>query len=216
MIPNELNALSLCCFAEPFGRSQLIAHGNRWHSHIGQWRSGAHRTSERYRVSLGYDGEVIQAERLEGDEIPPYDIEPWMSRKADSFAFAFYPQNTKASENVTFKVTTGVNQPQGTQYFIWTADFSHASLHNVGTATVDANGHLVSDTGAEIKDLTTIVLIPDIPVPGEGADAGVAVTDGGGASTGTPDEGADVVSNTTSVQATKFHPRVRVLQLEKA
>ena len=50
---------------------------------------------------FGYDGEVIQAERLEGDEIPPYDIEPWMSRKADSFAFAFYPQNTKASENVT-------------------------------------------------------------------------------------------------------------------
>ena len=89
----------------------------------------------------------------------------------------------------------GVEQPEGTKYFIWTADFSHASLHNVGTATVDATGHLVSDTGAEVKDLTTIVLIPDIPVPGEGTDAGVVATDGGNETTAAADAGT---SNTAT------------------
>ena len=123
---------------------------------------------------LGYDEEVIQAERLAGEEIPPYDVEPWLEQKEGSFAFALYPHKIQTSESASFKVKTGITQPEGTKYQIWTAFFTEATLHRVGTATVDANGHLVSDADAMVKDLTTIVLIPDLPVSEDTADAGMA------------------------------------------
>jgi hypothetical protein len=131
---------------------------------------------------FGYNDEVIQSEMLSGEEIPPYDVEPWMPFKADSLAFAFFPANTVSSAPVSFKVTQGITQPEGSKYFIWTADFSHGTLHEVGTATVDAQGHLVSDADAMVKDLTTIVLIPDLPDPTVVPDAGnhaAASSDGG-------------------------------------
>jgi hypothetical protein len=131
---------------------------------------------------FGYNDEVIQSEMLSGEEIPPFDVEPWMLFKADSLAFAFFPANTTSTKNVSFKVTQGITQPEGTKYFIWTADFSHGTLHEVGTATVNADGHLVTDPDAAVRDLTAIVLIPDLPDPTVVPDAGnnaAAPSDGG-------------------------------------
>lgn len=126
---------------------------------------------------FGYNDEVIQSEMLSGEEIPPYDVEPWMPFKADSLAFAFFPANTISSEPVSLKVTQGITQPEGSKYFIWTADFSYGTLHEVGTATVNAQGHLISDADAMVKDLTTIVLIPDLPDPTVVPDAGNSAAD---------------------------------------
>ncbi len=122
---------------------------------------------------IGYDQEVIQAERLMGYEIPPYDVEPWRDHQEDSLAFAFYPHKIKTSDSASFIVKSGVNLPAGAKYQIWTAFFTQATLHYVGTATVDDNGHLVSDEDALVKDLTTIVLIPDVPVSDVLNDGGI-------------------------------------------
>ena len=135
---------------------------------------------------MGYDEDVIQAEWLAGEEIPPYDIEPWLTHKEDSFAFAFYPHKIKTSESAHFTIKTGITQPEGTRYQIWSAQFTTATLHPAGTATVDTNGHLVSDSDSTVRDLTTIILIPDLPSPQENLDAGSSVyitTDAGATST---------------------------------
>jgi len=142
---------------------------------------------------FGYNDEVIQSEMLSGEEIPPFNVEPWMPYKEDSLAFAFFPANTTASESVSLKVKQGITQPEGTKYFIWTADFSHGTLHEAGTATVNADGHLVSDADATVTDLTMIVLFPDLPDPVvETTDAGLNtadITDGGTATAPSDDGG---------------------------
>jgi hypothetical protein len=133
---------------------------------------------------MGYDEEVIQAERLAGEEIPPYDIEPWLSQAEHSFAFAFYPHKIKTTESAHFTIKAGITQPEGSKYQIWTAHFTTATLHRVGTATVEATGHLVSDPDSTIKDLTTVLLIPDAPSLQEHADGGLedsTATDAGAA-----------------------------------
>ena len=86
--------------------------------------------------------------------------------------------------------------PAGTKYQIWTAFFTQATLHYVGTATVDGNGHLVSDTDALVQDLTTIILIPDVPQE-NGTDAGMIDLD---ASVALDDSGV-MLSNTNTLDA---------------
>ncbi|MBL91421.1 MAG: hypothetical protein CMH56_06355 [Myxococcales bacterium] len=120
---------------------------------------------------FGRDDDIIQAERLSGSQIPPYDIEPFLAHPDDSFMFALAPHGTKSSEAVTFKVTSGITQPEGAIYNVYGVT-DKATLKASGTATVDSSGHLISDTGGSWMDLTGLVLVPDIEEE-EIADAGM-------------------------------------------
>lgn len=121
---------------------------------------------------FGRNDDIIQAEYLSGGHIPPYDIEPFLDHPEDSLMFGIFPMGTKSTEAVAFKVTSGITQPEGTVYNVYGVT-DKATLKASGTATVNSNGHLISDTGGSWMDLTGLVLVPDLEEEEEVTDAGM-------------------------------------------
>jgi hypothetical protein len=109
---------------------------------------------------LGTAVEEVLAQELEVSDLPPYDEEPWAGVESMSYAFLFDPVHIVSEEAVELKITATETLVPGEQYQIWSVEPDTATLIDCGTATVDSNGHIVSDSSSDLKHLSIIIVIP--------------------------------------------------------
>jgi len=95
------------------------------------------------------------------DELPPFDITPWKGKEEASRAFIVNPFPLKSSAAVKLKVLGEAGVATGTPYRVYAADPVWGNLEDVGVLTADGSGALVSAAGGSLKDLTTIVIVPN-------------------------------------------------------
>ena len=107
----------------------------------------------------GLAEEALLAQQVPAALLPPYDQAPWSAAPDRTTAFLLDPLQISASSPVTLRVRADGEGP-GARFTIWSADSSLAVLQEVGGATVDAEGWLVSDEDAQITELTALVLVP--------------------------------------------------------
>lgn len=98
---------------------------------------------------------------LDVDEIPPYDIEPWKGKEAQTVAFIVNPFPLKASTPLKMRILGEDGVATGTPYTIYAADPVFGNLEKVGLMTADGSGALVSEPGGTLTDLTTLVIVPN-------------------------------------------------------
>ncbi len=110
---------------------------------------------------LGTFVEQIRAVELDPALLPPHDVEPWAGTEAKSLAFVFDPFDLHATTPVSFVAHPGADLDEGAIFSVWTADGLHGTMHEVGTATVDAAGAIVADPETGISAFTTLVFVPE-------------------------------------------------------
>jgi len=109
---------------------------------------------------LGFFDENIRVEYVPGSQLPPYDAHPWAGAEEGVFAYYFYPLHIMAEPFAAFSAVMQEPAPEGAEYEIWSVDPDSARIELVGKAVVDVDGALVSATDAELKHLSTLILVP--------------------------------------------------------
>jgi len=103
----------------------------------------------------------VTAIELDVADIPPYDIEPWKGKEDETRAFVVNPFPLKSSTPVRLKVLGAEGVATGTPYSVYAADPVFGNLEKVGVMSADGSGALVSEPGGSLKDLTTIIIVPN-------------------------------------------------------
>lgn len=114
--------------------------------------------SLRYPIGTAFEG--IRVVQVPHDQLPPYDVEPWREAAGGTLAFFFDPAHVEATAPAHLRVAAGAGATPNMIYDLWSLAPDTATLYQAGTASADADGTLQSDEGAQLLDLTTILLIP--------------------------------------------------------
>ncbi len=114
---------------------------------------------EELEYPLGFD-EEIQADRIEGLQLPPYPSTPWGEAVESVFGFVFNPVHIHSSGALSFEVRDDGVGPNGSVWQVWSLEPDMGILEEVGTATVNADGVLVSDENTQLHHVTTIIFAP--------------------------------------------------------
>jgi hypothetical protein len=101
----------------------------------------------------------VGARQIAAADLPPYDQEPWQAPGSEALAFVLTPFHLSSEEPVDLRVLSGVDAAPGTQFSVWSIDPDDATAHEVGRATVSADGILATDPGHSLSDLSVIVLL---------------------------------------------------------
>lgn len=127
----------------------------------GQLEIEAQPDSLRYPLGTPAADELIGAIELDIDDLPPYDIEPWAGKESASRAFAVNPFGLASSTSLKLRVFGEDDVAVGTMYTVYAADHLEGRLEEVGMMRADGSGALVSEPGGSIKDLTTLIVVPN-------------------------------------------------------
>lgn len=103
----------------------------------------------------------VQAIEVDVDELPPFDIAPWEGKEEASRAFIINPFPLKASAPIKLRIIGEPGVATSTPYRVYSADPVWGNLEDVGLVTADGSGDLVSASGGSLKDLTTLVIVPN-------------------------------------------------------
>lgn len=103
----------------------------------------------------------VTAIEIDVDELPPFDITPWKGKEAASRAFIINPFPLKSSTPIKLRIIGEPGVAVSTPYRVYAADPVWGNLEDVGLVTADGSGDLVSASGGALKDLTTIVIVPN-------------------------------------------------------
>ena len=109
---------------------------------------------------LGVFDEEVSAVQVAAGDLPPFDVAPWVGKESFTLAFMLSPYELSVTEPLSMRVV-GMHGCTGDTYAIWSGNSHTGRLEQVGSATVDGSGNVVSDPDAELLQLTTIVLVPD-------------------------------------------------------
>lgn len=102
--------------------------------------------------------EAAHAAFVKTEYLPPYQTEPWSGLDSATYAFHINPDGIEATLGISFVVKdTEANKDD--KYAVYTVNASTGLLEEVGTATGDENGQILSDTDTRIKVLATLILI---------------------------------------------------------
>ena len=108
---------------------------------------------------LGFD-EEIQADRIEGLQLPPYPSRPWGDSVESVFGFVFNPVHIHSSGTLNFEVRADGLGPNGSVWQVWSLEPDMGTLEAAGTATVNADGVLTSDENTQLHHVTTLIFAP--------------------------------------------------------
>ena len=105
--------------------------------------------------------ETISGDRISGTILPPYTAEPWAGRGEQLVVFTFTPAPVVSSEPVQLRVSGDDVGAEGSVWRIYSINPDTAAPDDVGTATVNAEGVLVSGEDAMLMNMLTIILAPE-------------------------------------------------------
>jgi len=103
--------------------------------------------------------EEIEIARVLPDDLPPFDLEPWVGKEDRSFAFIVSPFALRAA-GIDLKVK-GAGAVAGTPYRLYSANHVTGLLEEGGSLVADQAGDLVLQPGASMVDFTTVVIVPN-------------------------------------------------------
>jgi hypothetical protein len=106
---------------------------------------------------VGTREEALIAQEIPTSTLPPYDHEPWLEAPDRALAFFMDPVHVSSSSPVSIVAAAPTEAP-GTVFQVWSVDPDTGTLQDVGTATVDDELRLVSDSDAVITNLTALIL----------------------------------------------------------
>jgi hypothetical protein len=101
----------------------------------------------------------VGARAIAPADLPPFDREPWRVAGSEAMAFVITPFHLTSAAPVDVRVLDGVSAVPGTRFAVWSVDADDATATEVGTATVDPDGALVTDPGHSLKNLSVIVFL---------------------------------------------------------
>ena len=110
---------------------------------------------------LGTIDKSVLAVELDPLDLPPFDISPWEGKEAATRVFIVNPFPILSDTAVGMTVHGAEGVGAGATYHVYTADHLEGLLESAGSATADGSGDIVLDAGAELKTLTTIIVVPD-------------------------------------------------------
>jgi hypothetical protein len=110
---------------------------------------------------LGTIDKSVLAVELDPLDLPPFDSAPWVGEEAATRVFIVNPFPVFSDTAVAMTVHGAAGVSVGATYQVYTADQLEGVLESAGTATADGAGNIVLDAGAELKTLTTIIVVPD-------------------------------------------------------
>ena len=113
------------------------------------------------KYAAGTLDKSVTAIEIDVDDIPPFDIEPWKGKEDRTRAFVINPFPLKSSTGAKLRVLGEEGVAVSTPYSVYAADPIFGNLVKVGVMTADGSGALVTQPGGSIKDLTTIIVVPN-------------------------------------------------------
>lgn len=104
--------------------------------------------------------EEVEAAAVALEDLPPYDVAPWVGKEAGARAFVVNPFALGVEGELGLKVK-GAGATAGARFHLYTADHLTGRLDEGGTLVADAAGDLVLQAGATVDELTTVVIVPE-------------------------------------------------------
>lgn len=104
--------------------------------------------------------EELEVARVDPEDLPPYDVEPWVGKESKTFAFVVNPFAMAVEGEIELTIK-GAGAAPGTPYRLYTADHITGRLEEGGSLVADDAGDLVLQPGATVEDLTTVVIVPN-------------------------------------------------------
>jgi len=109
---------------------------------------------------LGTVDKSVVAAEMDADDLPPFDIAPWEGVEAETRVFIINPFPVSADTSIAMTVHGADGVAADAKYDVYTANELEGVLELVGTATANGSGDIVLDDDAELKTLTTIIIVP--------------------------------------------------------
>jgi hypothetical protein len=107
--------------------------------------------------------ESVMADRISGSTLPPYKSRPWTVNGDALIVYTFNPMPIVSAEPVAVQITVDGLGASGAQWQIYSLNPDTANVDNVGLATVNEAGMLVSNEDATLTNLLTLILVPTAP-----------------------------------------------------
>lgn len=103
---------------------------------------------------------AVQAAPLAIEHVPDFYNKPWVGAEDDSIALSLAPFDVFTTEPVLLRLRDDRLHAAGAVYEMFHVDPLVGTLEPAGTATVSADGWLVSDPDSELTDLTFMMFVP--------------------------------------------------------
>jgi len=113
------------------------------------------------KYPIGTVDKSIGAIEVDIDELPPFDLTPWKGKESRSRAFIFNPFPMKSTTSAHLRVFGEERAAVNATYTVYSANYTFGHLDEVGLMRADGSGALVSESGGALKDLTTIIIVPN-------------------------------------------------------
>lgn len=112
-----------------------------------------------YPIGTLEDEMEVRAVELNVASLAPYKLSPWLGKEEGSKAFVFNPMPLFASEAIEISLK-GMHFQSGKRFSLYAADSLSSEMKLVAEGQADVEGNLLFAEGSELKDLTTLVIVP--------------------------------------------------------
>lgn len=116
---------------------------------------------ETLKYPLGTEVQEAVAIEVPVADLPPFDVAPWVGKEGKSRAFMVQPFPLKATESASLTLLGEKGVAAGTPYRLYAANALSGKLEEAGMLVADDAGALVMQPGGSLKNLTTLVIVPN-------------------------------------------------------